>query len=206
MDKAEKDCSAIFYNWRTNTIPYSNQNAGRPNKRPEKRRDPINENIRFPEVRVIGPEGEQLGIMSSNEANRLAMSYNLDLFLAAPNANPPVCKICNYGKLRFEKQKQDRMKRKNQKTQELKEIQLKPQIGQHDLDTKARKAKEFLEKGDKVLVKVVFKGRQLAHKEIGEELMGKFNASLAEVSIVEKAPYWEGKFCCCILAPVKKKQ
>lgn len=166
-------------------IPYANNNN---NRRPEKRHDPINENVRYPSVRVIGPDGEQLGVMSSREANSLAMSYSLDLYCVAPNANPPVCRICNYGKVRFEKQKQEKLKKKNQKIQELKQIQLTPQIGQHDLETKARKAREFFEKGDRVEVCVVFRGRQMTHTEIGEEVMKKFNEVSADVANVEKSP------------------
>ena len=156
-------------------------------------------------MRVIGPEGEQLGIMSSRQANSLAMSYNLDLYCVAPTANPPVCRICNYGKVRFEKQKQDKLRRKNQKTQELKQIQLTPQIGQHDLETKAHKARECLEEGDRVQVCVVFRGRQMSHQEIGEDVMKHFNETLQDVAIVDKAPYWEGKWYNEILAPAKKK-
>ncbi len=142
--------------------------------------------------------------MSSRQANELAMSYNLDLYCVAPQANPPVCKILNYGKFRFEKQKQDRAQKRNRKSNETKQIQLTPQIGLHDLETKARKAREFLEDGDKVQVCVVFKGRQMAHKEVGEDVMKKFQEILQDVSQVDKAPYWEGKWYNSILAPKKK--
>lgn len=142
--------------------------------------------------------------MSSRQANELAMSYNLDLYCVAPQANPPVCKILNYGKFRFEKQKQDRAQKRNRKSNETKQIQLTPQIGLHDLETKARKAREFLEDGDKVQVCVVFKGRQMAHKEVGENVMKKFQEILQDVSQVDKAPYWEGKWYNSILAPKKK--
>lgn len=161
--------------------------------------------MRYPQVRVIGPDGEQLGVMSSREANTLAASYQLDLYCVAPTAVPPVCRICNYGKVRFEKQKQEKLKKKNQKVQELKQIQLTPQIGQHDLETKARKAHEFFEKGDRVEVCVVFRGRQMTHTEIGEEVMNKFNEVCQDVASVDKAPYWEGKWYKEILAPIKKK-
>ncbi len=153
---------------------------------------------------VIGPNGEQLGKMSSYAANELAMRYNLDLYCVAPQANPPVCKILNYGKLRFEQQKQDRLARKKQKASETKQIQLTPVIGEHDLDTKARKAREFLEDGDKVQVCVVFRGRQMSHKEVGEEVMKKFLGLLADVSVVEKTPYWEDKWYDAIIGPKKK--
>ena len=142
--------------------------------------------------------------MSSRAANDLAMRYSLDLYCVAPNANPPVCKILNYGKFRFEQQKQDRLSRKNHKASELKQIQLTPVIGEHDLETKSKKAREFLEDGDKVQVCVVFRGRQMSHKEVGEEVMSKFIALEQDVSIIDKAPYWEEKWYNAILAPKKK--
>lgn len=193
---------AIFIETRRKpTIAYFNPND---HHRPEKRFDPINEHIRYPEVLVIGPNAEQLGVMSSRAANDLAMRYSLDLYCVAPNANPPVCKILNYGKLRFEQQKQDRLSRKNHKASELKQIQLTPVIGEHDLETKARQAHEFLEDGDKVQVCVVFRGRQMSHKEVGEEVMNKFIALEQDVSTIDKAPYWEEKWYNAILAPKKK--
>ena len=155
-------------------------------------------------MRVIGPNGEQLGVMSSRAANDMAARQNLDLYCVAPNAVPPVCKILNYGKFRFEQQKQERLARKNQHVSELKQIQLSPVIGEHDVETKARKAREFLEDGDKVQVAVIFRGRQLSHKEVGEDVMNKFVALLADVSTIDKAPYWEEKWYQAILAPKKK--
>ena len=194
--------SRYFYRLRrTNPIAYFNPNDRR---RPEKRYDPINEHIRYPEVRVIGPNGEQLGVMSSRAANDLAARQNLDLYCVAPNAVPPVCKILNYGKFRFEQQKQERQARKNQHVSELKQIQLSPVIGEHDVETKARKAREFLEDGDKVQVCVIFKGRQLSHKEVGEDVMSKFVALLADISVIDKTPFWEEKWYEAILAPKKK--
>lgn len=142
--------------------------------------------------------------MSSRAANDLAMRYSLDLYCVAPNANPPVCKILNYGKFRFEQQKQERQAKKNHKATELKQIQLTPQIGEHDLETKSRKAREFIEDGDKVQVCVVFRGRQMAHKEVGEAVMNKFTALLADVAVIDKAPYWEEKWYNAIVAPKKK--
>jgi translation initiation factor IF-3 len=155
-------------------------------------------------VLVIGPNGEQLGKMTSSAANELALHYSLDLYCVAPQAIPPVCKILNYGKLRFEQQKQDRLARKNHKASETKEIQLTPVIGEHDLETKARKAHEFLEDGNKVQVSVVFRGRQMSHKEVGEEVMKKFLSLETDVSIIEKTPYWEDKWYNAILGPKQK--
>lgn len=132
------------------------------------------------------------------------MSYSLDLYCVAPNANPPVCKILNYGKFRFEAQKQERLSRKNQHATELKQVQITPQIGQHDLETKARHAREFLDDGNKVQICVVFRGRQLAHKDLGEGVMQSFIAALGEDVAVDKPPFWEGKWYECIVAPKKK--
>lgn len=195
--------ACLFYRTRRRrNIAYYNRND---NRRPKKRVDPINENIRYPEVRVIGPDGQQLGVMSSREANELALQeYGLDLFCVAPQANPPVCKILNYGKYRFEKQKSEKEARKNQRKVELKQVQLTPQIGQHDLDTKARHAREFLEDGNRVEVCVIFRGRQMAHKEVGEDVMQRFCSALEDVSVVDKEPFWEGKWYKSILAPKKK--
>jgi len=132
------------------------------------------------------------------------MRYNLDLYCVAPNAVPPVCKILNYGKFRYETQKQDRLSHKNQHATELKQVQLTPQIGQHDLETKARHAREFIEDGNKVQVCVIFKGRQLAHKDIGEVVMQNFLSNLNDIVLIDKPPFWEGKWYECIVAPKKK--
>ena len=155
---------------------------------------------------VIGPEGQNLGRMSSREANALAATYNLDLFCVAPNANPPVCKILNYGKYRFEQQKKDRELKKNAKQAELKEVQLHISIGEHDIQTKAKKAKEFIEDGDKVNIRVILKGREMAHKDLGEALLNKFVAILQENGEIQfaKPAFWEGKCFSAIVAKKKK--
>lgn len=186
---------------RSNTIAYFNNNQSRP----QKRFDPINEHVRFPVVLVIGPNGESLGRMSSREANDLAASYNLDLYCVAPNANPPVCKILNYGKYRYEQQKSERLSKKNQHVVETKQIQLHINIGDHDIQTKSKAAQRFLEEGNKVQVCVVLKGREMAHQELGEELMKKFIGYLSDAATIEKAPYWEGKWYDCVLASKSKK-
>jgi len=157
---------------------------------------------------VIGPNGDNLGKMSSRAANELAVSYGLDLFCVAPGANPPVCKILNFGKYRFEKQKSERAQKKNSKAATIKEVQLHISIGAHDLATKAKHARGFLDDGDKVNVRVVLKGREMAHQEIGEELLRKFVAMMEEGGPVntEKAPSWEGKCYSTILASKSKKQ
>ena len=144
------------------------------NKKDRYNGDLVNEKIRFPEVLVIGPDGESLGKMSRIDAYRKAESYELDLLCVAPQANPPVCKIINYGKYHFDAQKKAKEAKKNQKIIELKEIQLTPQIGQHDIETKVKAAIKFLEDGNKVKVGVRFKGRQMAHPEVGNETLNKF--------------------------------
>ncbi len=166
--------------------------------------DLVNDKIRFPQVRLIGPEGEQLGIMSSRDAQMKANSYELDLLCVAPNAEPPVCKILNYSKYRFEQQKRAKEARKNQHVIEIKEIQLTPQIGQHDIDVKAKAARKFLEAGNKVKVGVRFRGRQMAHTDIGLEVLNNFIESLSDISTVEKAPLLEGRWYNAQLTPIKK--
>lgn len=177
------------------------QGPQRPNKANQ---DLINERVRFPEVLLIGATGEQLGKMSSKAAYDIAVQSDLDLVCVAPNANPPVCKIMNYGKYRFEQQKKAKENKKKQHTVEIKEIQLTPQIGQHDVDTKARAARRFLEEGNKVKVGVRYRGRQLSHVEVGEEVMNKFIQSLEDIATVEKAPFMEGKWLNAVLAAKRK--
>ena len=177
------------------------QGPQRPNKTNQ---DLINERVRFPEVLLIGANGEQLGKMSSKAAYDVAVQADLDLVCVAPNANPPVCKIMNYGKYRFEQQKKAKENKKKQHTIEIKEIQLTPQIGQHDVDTKARAARRFLEEGNKVKIGVRYRGRQLSHVEVGEEVMNKFIQTLEDVAVIEKAPFMEGKWLNAILAAKRK--
>jgi translation initiation factor IF-3 len=143
--------------------------------------------------------------MSSKEAYQQAVQADLDLVCVAPNANPPVCKLLNYGKYRYEQQKKAKESKKNQHIVEVKEIQLTPQIGQHDVDTKAKAARRFLEEGNKVKVGVRYRGRQLSHAEIGEEVMAKFIEQLSDVASVEKAPFMEGKWLNAVLASKCKK-
>ena len=180
-----------------------------PNNNPKKpkggQKELINENVRFPSVRLIGPNGEQLGVMSSREAQIKANEYELDLVCIAPNAEPPVCKLLNYGKYRFEHQKRAKEAKKNQRIIEVKEIQLTPQIGAHDMETKARAAMKFLSEGNKVKVGVRFRGRQMTHIEVGQEVMDNFIALLAEIAVVEKPAAMEGKWMYAILAPKKTK-
>ena len=178
-----------------------NNNQKKPNKQ---QKELINESVRFPSVRLIGPSGEQLGVMSSREAQLKANEYELDLVCVSPNAEPPVCKLLNYGKYRFEQQKKAKEAKKNQRIIEVKEIQLTPQIGAHDMETKARAASKFIQEGNKVKVGVRFRGRQMTHIEVGQEAMDKFIALLSDYAVVEKPSAMEGKWMYAILAPKKK--
>ncbi len=165
----------------------------------------MNERIRFNEVLLIGPKGEQLGVVSRRVALETAERYELDLLCVAPNANPPVCKILDYGKHRFEAQKKAKVAKKNQKIIQTKEVQLTPMIGEHDLLVKVKAAIRFFEDGSRVKVGVRFRGRQLAHPEVGQETIEKFIDLVKDYSVVEKAPYMEGKWLNAILASKIKK-
>lgn len=167
--------------------------------------DLVNEKIHFKEVLVIGPDGESLGKMSRFNALNKAEEYELDLLCVAPNANPPVCKIINYGKYRFESQKKAKEVKKNQKIIEVKEIQLTPTIGEHDIQTKVKAAIRFLNDGNKIKVGVRFRGRQLSHVEVGEDVLNKFIDYVKEYSVIEKAPSLDGKWLTCVLASKIKK-
>ena len=148
----------------------------------------INEEIRAREVRVIGSDGEQLGIMSGREAQQLAYEKHLDLVEIAPTAKPPVCRIMDYGKYRYEQQKREKESRKKQKTFDIKEVKLRPGIEEHDFNVKFKNAVRFLEDGDKVKVTIMFRGRELSHPELGEVLLNKMAAQLKEMAVVERQP------------------
>ena len=164
----------------------------------------INEEINFPSVRLVGPDGEQLGIMSSKEALAVASERDLDLVLISPNANPPVCKAMDYGKFKFEQQKKLKEQRKAQKVSEVKEIQLSMTIEKHDIEVKAKHATKFLESGDKVKVSIRMKGRQQARPEMGVEIMQNFATILETVGVVEKKPEILGRNIFMVVAPIKK--
>ncbi len=165
----------------------------------------INEEIRAREVRVIGSEGEQLGIMSGREAQQLAYEKHLDLVEIAPTAKPPVCRIMDYGKYRYEQQKREKESRKKQKTFDIKEVKLRPGIEEHDFNVKFKNAVRFLEDGDKVKVTIMFRGRELSHPELGEVLLNKMAAQLKEMAVVERQPKLEGKNMIMIVAPKPSK-
>ena len=153
----------------------------------------INEEIRAREVRVITADGEQLGIMSGRAAQQLAVERHLDLVEIAPTAKPPVCKIMDYGKFRYEQQKREKEARKKQKTFDIKEVKLRPGIEDHDFNVKYKNAVRFLEDGDKVKVTIMFRGRELSHPELGEVLLNKMAEQLKEIAVVERVPKLEGK-------------
>ncbi len=165
----------------------------------------INEEIREKELRVIGSDGSQLGIMSSVQALKLAGESNLDLVMISPNAVPPVCKIMDYGKYRFEQARREKEKRKNQKIVDIKEVRLSLNIDTHDFNTKLNHALKFLSKGDKVKVSVKFRGRELGHPELGMEIMNRFSEACAEAAVVEKQPKLEGRNMLMFLAPKPTK-
>ena len=160
----------------------------------------INEQIRDREVRLIGEEGEQLGVMSSREAQKLADEAGLDLVKIAPTAKPPVCKIVDYGKYRYEQARKEKEARKKQKTIEIKEIRLSPNIDTNDLNTKINEAKKFLTKGDKVKVTLRFRGREMAHMNASKHILDDFAEALTEIAVVEKPAKVEGRSMTMVLA------
>ena len=153
----------------------------------------INEMIRVREVRLIDDEGNQKGIVPTLEALKMAKEKDLDLVEVSPNANPPVCKILDFGKYRFEQEKKLRESKKNQKVLKLKEIRMQPKIGSGDLDTKAKHIQEFLDEGSKVKVTIRFRGRELAHTELGYDVLQEVLKRLTSAYVVEKAPAMDGK-------------
>ena len=153
----------------------------------------INEQIRDREVRVIGADGEQMGIMSSAEAMRIAEEAGLDLVKIAPTAKPPVCKIVDYGKYRYELARKEKEAKKKQRTIEVKEIRLSPNIDTNDLNTKINAARKFLSKGDRVKITLRFRGREMAHMANSKHILDDFAQALADISVMEKAPKVEGR-------------
>ena len=165
----------------------------------------LNEDINDREVRLIGENGEQMGIVSSDEALRIAEERGLDLVKISPQAVPPVCKLMNYGKYRFEQSKREKEARKNQHVVEIKEIRMSPGIDTNDLNVKMRNAMKFLKEGNRVKVTVRFRGREMAHTEIGEQLLIRFGEGCAEVANVEKSPKLDGRHMSLFLSPKTAK-
>jgi len=165
----------------------------------------INEEIRDPELRVVDVDGTQLGIISSKEAQRIAIEKNLDLVKIAPQATPPVCRIMDYGKYCFEQSKREKEARKNQKIVETKEIRMSSTIDTHDFTTKVNQAIKFLESGDKLKVSVRFRKRAVAHPHLGEELLVKFKEAVAVAGSVEKSSKMEGRSIVMFVSPKASK-
>jgi len=163
----------------------------------------MNEQIREKEVRLVGSEGEQLGVVSSSEAQKLADEKELDLVLIAPTAKPPVCKIMNYGKFVYEQTKKDKEAKKNQKVINIKEVRLSPTIEAHDIEIKANNARKFLNAGNKVKVTVRFRGREADYSFKGNKILKSFYEKVEELGVMERAPKLEGRNMIMILAPRK---
>lgn len=164
----------------------------------------INEQIRDKEIRLIGENGEQLGIMSAKEAFKMAKEAELDLVKIAPTAKPPVCKIIDYGKYRYELARKEKEAKKKQKTVEIKEVRLSPNIEANDLNTKVNMAKKFIAKGDKVKVTLRFRGREMAHMQSSKHILDDFAEALADIAVIEKPAKLEGKSIMMVLT--EKKQ
>ncbi len=165
----------------------------------------INDRIRAKEVRLIGQDGSQLGIKSKQDAQEMADRVEQDLVLVAPNAKPPVARIMDYGKYKYEQQRKEKEARKKQKVINVKEIRLSPTIEEHDFNTKLKNAKKFLAKEDKVKVSIRFRGRAITHKDIGRKVLERFADELSEVAAVEQRPKMEGRSMFLVVAPITEK-
>ncbi len=165
----------------------------------------INERIRVPQVRLIDEKGGQVGIVNTQEALQMARDRGLDLMEVSPNANPPVCKICDYGKFKYEKKKQEHKAKKKQTVIKVKEIQLRPQTEKHDLDYKFKNVREFLEEGDKAKITIMFRGREITYVDQGFKIMRELIELVKDVGSVEAPPKLEGKKLIMVLAPGAKK-
>lgn len=168
--------------------------------------DIVNEKVRFKEVMVIDNEGNQLGVMSSKEALEKAYDMELDLLCVAPKAQPPVCKILDYGKWRFENQKKAKEAKKKQAVVEVKALRLPPNIDKGDFDTKMRHARKFIEHGNKVKLDMRFRGRLITRVDVGKVAMNNFIEEISDIAVVEAKPKLEGNTMSCVLAPIKNKK
>ena len=184
---------AFFVLWRYRTI------------KPNNSKDlPINEEITATEVRVIGPDNEQVGVMKIDDARNYAYNNGVDLVLIVPNATPPVCRAIDYGKFCFERDKREKEAKKKQVVVKVKEIQLSCRIEQHDFDTRVTHAKKFLSEGNKVKAVVRFRGREMSHTELGREVILKFEEACRDFGVAEKKPVLDGRYMSIILTPVKQ--
>ena len=163
----------------------------------------INGKIGDREIRLIGSQGEQIGVMNSKEALRMAREEELDLVLIAPNANPPVCKIIDYGKYRYEMARKEKEAKKKQKVIEIKEVRLSPNIDENDVNTKAKAARKFLEKGDKVKVSLRFRGREMSHMNQSRHILDDFAEKLSDIAVIDKPAKVEGRSLVMVLSEKK---
>jgi translation initiation factor IF-3 len=173
------------------------------NKQSQRDVPKINENIRFPQIRVIDTEGEQLGILSPKEALKIAREKELDLVLVSENSDPPVCRIMDYGKYKFEQEKKARAIRKKQQTADLKEVKMRYKIDEHDYQVRVNHAKRFLKSGDKVKATITFRGREIQHVHLAEELLERMAEDLADFAEIQQAPKKEGRNMMMFLVPKK---
>jgi translation initiation factor IF-3 len=171
---------------------------------PERNEPRVNERIRVPRVLVVDEEGNKLGEFMTEDALQMARERALDLVEVAPMARPPVCRITDFGKLKYEKKKREAEARRNQTVVEIKEIKVRPKTDDHDMDVKERAIRSFLEEGDKVKITVRFRGREMAHREIGEDQCKVFAERLQDVAMIEQAPRMDGRQMVMMLAPKKK--
>lgn len=165
----------------------------------------VNERIRIREVRLIDDEGRQIGIIPTREALEMARERGLDLVEVAPNASPPVCRLMDYGKFRYEQSRKERDSRRNQHVIKLKEVRIEPKIGDHDLETKGRNAAKFLDGGDKVKLTVLFRGRSITHPELGKDLLDRLAEQLRDHGTIEQGARMEGRTMTMTLAPARQK-
>lgn len=165
----------------------------------------VNEKIRAKELRVIGQNGDQIGLKSKNEALEMADRLGLDVVVVAPNAKPPVARIMDYGKYKFEQQKKEKEMKKKQKIINVKEIRLSPTIEEHDFNTKLKNGRKFLTKGDKVKVSIRFRGRAITHKEIGQRVLERYAEACQDLATIEQKPKMEGRQMFLMLAPINEK-
>lgn len=172
-------------------------------KRPNRDLPQINERLRFPKIRVIDTNGDQLGIMTPQEALRMAEQKELDLVLVSDKADPPVCRIMDYGKFKFEQEKKAREAKKKQHTAEVKEVKMRYKIEEHDYKVRINQAERFLKDGDKVKATIMFRGREIQHTDLAEELLKRMAADLQEVAEVQQAPKKEGRSMMMLLSPKK---
>jgi len=161
----------------------------------------VNERIRVPEIRLIGPEGEQVGVVSLKKGLELSAQHDLDLVEIAPEAKPPVCRVMDFSKYKYDQEKKERESRKHQKQAHLKEIRVKPHIEEHDYQVKLRHTIEFLKKRDKVKISLFFRGREMAHKDLGKKVLDKFVNDITQHGQIEKGPLLEGRIMTMTVAP-----